>query len=383
MPKLVDHVGRRRAIAGAAVQVIDELGLDAARLVDVARAGLVTTGAVTHYFDSKDALLEAALSEVVTRILESQAQTGEASLNSGELIDTVAAFLPLDQASLRDWRVWFALLCCDTCGDPGSSCCPVTCCAPADACGNGCNADPSCCAPAACGNGCNADPSCCAPAACGDNGCCDAGNTCGEGCDCCNDDACEIAKLIYTSMTACHGSERRRALDKLGRKFDCCCHPEIMNAFVYGLNDTDERVRREAADEIGDQVRRNKCCCSPCVVSALTCALADCDRSVRREAEQALRNCGSEIVDGCCDGCSDAGCCSTGCGSNACGATPTAAPAEAQQPTPAAEAAPVAAPAQMGSRWGHTQAGSTYWRTTKPHCARSENGHVGELRQLI
>ena len=250
--------------------------------------------------------------------------------------------------------------CCDTCGDPGSGCCPVTCSAPADACGNGCNADPSCCAPAACGNGCNADPSCCAPAACGngcnadpsccapaacgDNGCCDAGNTCGEGCDCCNDDACEIAKLIYTSMTACHGSERRRALDKLGRKFDCCCHPEIMNAFVYGLNDTDERVRREAADEIGDQVRRNKCCCSPCVVSALTCALADCDRSVRREAEQALRNCGYEIVDGCCDGCTDAGCCSTGCGSNACGATPTAAPAEAQQPTPAAEAAPVAAP---------------------------------------
>ena len=283
--------------------------------------------------------------------------------------------------------------CCDTCGDPGAGCGPVTCCAPADACGNGCNADPSCCAPAdacgngcnadpsccapaacgngcnadpsccapaacgngcnadpsccapaACGNGCNADPSCCAPAACGDNGCCDAGNACGEGCDCCNDDACEIAKLIYTSMTACHGSTRRRALDKLGRKYDCCCHPEIMNAFVYGLNDTDERVRREAADEIGDQVRRNKCCCSPCVVSALTCALADCDRSVRREAEQALRNCGYEIVDGCCDGCTDAGCCSTGCGSNACGATPTAAPAEAQQPTPAAEAAPVAAP---------------------------------------
>lgn len=145
-------------------------------------------------------------------------------------------------------------------------------------------------------------------------------------------------------MTACHGSERRRALDKLGRKYDCCCHPEIMNAFVYGLNDTDERVRREAADEIGDQVRRNKCCCSPCVVSALTCALADCDRSVRREAEQALRNCGYEIVDGCCDGCSDAGCCSTGCATDACGAAPTAAPAEAQQPTPAAEAAPVAAP---------------------------------------
>lgn len=139
-------------------------------------------------------------------------------------------------------------------------------------------------------------------------------------------------------MTACHASDRRRALDKLGRKYDCCCHPEIMNAFVYGLNDTDERVRREAADEIGDQVRHNNCCCSPCVVSALTCALADCDRSVRREAEQALRNCGYEIVDGCCDN----GCCSTGCGSDACGsATPVAAPA---QPTPAPEAAPAPAP---------------------------------------
>lgn len=143
-------------------------------------------------------------------------------------------------------------------------------------------------------------------------------------------------------MTDCYAKNRRAALDKLGRKYDCCCHPEIMNAFVYGLNDTDERVRKEAADEIGDQIRKNKCCCSPCVVAALTCALADCDRGVRRQAEEALEACGYEIVDGCCGGCTDAGC-ATGCGSDACGATHTAAPA-AQQPTPAAEAAPVAAP---------------------------------------
>ncbi|MEZ6034781.1 MAG: hypothetical protein R3C17_16935 [Planctomycetaceae bacterium] len=66
---------------------------------------------------------------------------------------------------------------------------------------------------------------------------------------CCNDDCCDIAKLIYTSMTACYARQRKAALDTLGRRYDCCCHPEIMNAFVYGLNDTDERVRREAADE--------------------------------------------------------------------------------------------------------------------------------------
>jgi hypothetical protein len=256
--------------------------------------------------------------------------------------------------------------CCDSC------CAPQACCAPAG-CGNGngngngcCAADPGCCAPVAChkgcGDNCAADPGCCAPVAChkgcGDNcaadpGCCapvachkGCGDNCGEACDCCNDDCCEIAKLIYTSMTDCYAKNRRKALDKLGRKYDCCCHPEIMNAFVYGLNDSDERVRREAADEIGDQIRRNRCCCSPCVVSALTCSLADCDRWVRREATQALRACGYEIVDGCCGGCCETGCCSTGCGSNSCGATPVSAPASAQpQPTPTApEAVPAPAP---------------------------------------
>jgi len=269
--------------------------------------------------------------------------------------------------------------CCDSCCAPESCCAPVACCAPAG-CGNGsgngcCPTDPGCCAPAACcapagcgngnGNGCcPADPGCCAPAACcapagcgNGNGCCPAdpgccapagcGNGCGDGCgECCSkDDCCEIAKLIYTSMTACYATDRRRALDKLGRKYDCCCHPEIMNAFVYGLNDSDERVRREAADEIGDQIRHNRCCCSPCVVSALTCALADCDRGVRREAAQALRACGYEIVDGCCGGCADNSCCPTGCGSGACGtATPVVAPA--QSPTPAAVAPAPVPPAE-------------------------------------
>ncbi len=188
--------------------------------------------------------------------------------------------------------------------------------------------------------------SCCAHDGCGDK------DSCGEACDCCNDDCCDIAKLIYTSMTACYARQRKAALDTLGRRYDCCCHPEIMNAFVYGLNDTDERVRREAADEIGDQVRRNRCCCSPCVVSALTCSLADCDRWVRREATQALRACGYEVVDGCCGGC-----CETGCGSTGLRkqwlrkhwlqtATPVSAPASAQpQPTPPApEAVPAPAP---------------------------------------
>src|SRR4029078_13053440 len=104
-----------------------------------------------------------------------------------------------------------------------------------------------------------------------------------------------------------------KAIEKLGNKFDCICNPEIMTAFVVGLNDCDERVRREAADEIGDQVRKN-CCCCPEVVAALTCALGDCDRKVVKQATQALEACGYEVVNGCCDTCATG----PACGNNGC-----------------------------------------------------------------
>ena len=61
MPKLVDHDARRAEIAAAAADAIDEQGLDRVRLVDVARRASCTTGAVSHYFPGKDAVLEAAL----------------------------------------------------------------------------------------------------------------------------------------------------------------------------------------------------------------------------------------------------------------------------------------------------------------------------------
>lgn len=141
--------------------------------------------------------------------------------------------------------------------------------------------------------------------------------------------------MIYKSQTACYAKDRRKALDKLGNKFNCVCNPEIMCAFIYGLNDADEDVRKEAADELGDQLRKNPCCCSCEIVTALTAALGDCDKGVRRQAEEGLEACGYEVVDGCCD----TGCCHSGCG--ACGAAPMAAPAAAPAPT----AAPAPAPA--------------------------------------
>jgi len=121
-----------------------------------------------------------------------------------------------------------------------------------------------------------------------------------------------------------------------------------MVALIYALNDADERVRKEAADEIGDVLRRNPCCCSAEVTAALTAALGDCDRGVVRQATEALAICGYDVVKGCCDDvscdpcapkkcCAPKGCAPSGCAPQAAPAKPTkAAPAPAPPEDPKA-----------------------------------------------
>jgi hypothetical protein len=149
-----------------------------------------------------------------------------------------------------------------------------------------------------------------------------------------------VAHWIYESQTGCHAKNRRKAIRKLG-KFDCVCNPEIMCAFIYGLNDTDERVRKESANQIRKQVKKNGCCCSAQVVAALTCALADCDKGVARAAKKALKKCGYDVQK-----CCDSGCNST-CGAQASCGAPASMETAPVAPAPAdgGEAAPTPAPA--------------------------------------
>jgi len=157
-----------------------------------------------------------------------------------------------------------------------------------------------------------------------------------------------VAHWIYESQTACYAKCRRSALKKLG-KYECTCNPEIMCAFAYGLNDADERVRKEAAYQIRKQTKCHPECCNCKVVAALTCALSDCDKGVRKEAEKALCACGYDVQD-CCDkpscgtkmACAPATCAApTGCGSMP--ATSTPAPAEGGETAPVPAPAPAAA----------------------------------------
>ena len=99
MPKQVDAGAQRRKITTAAIAVIGTEGLEGARLRDVARAADVTTGVVMHYFDDKDAVLEAALEEIVERTLQRMATPS--TTTPGDVptfVQRTCRYLPLDAA---------------------------------------------------------------------------------------------------------------------------------------------------------------------------------------------------------------------------------------------------------------------------------------------
>jgi len=103
MPKIVDRVERRAAIAAAAAEAIADEGLEAVTMKGIAARAGVTTGAVTHYFNDKDEVILAALLFVDTAM---RARVDVALEDGQSLVDALVAALPNDPASRRDWRVW-------------------------------------------------------------------------------------------------------------------------------------------------------------------------------------------------------------------------------------------------------------------------------------
>ncbi|MGI5290761.1 TetR/AcrR family transcriptional regulator [Nonomuraea polychroma] len=70
------RVGKRERLAGAAVRVLHEQGVEKTTLADIARAADVPVGNVYYYFKTKDQLVEAAIA-AHGRQLESMIQTLE------------------------------------------------------------------------------------------------------------------------------------------------------------------------------------------------------------------------------------------------------------------------------------------------------------------
>lgn len=77
-PKKVDRAARREEILGAAVRVFARNGYAASRIEDVAQEAGIAKGSVYLYFESREALLEAAFEDLGGRMVHilQQAVTG-------------------------------------------------------------------------------------------------------------------------------------------------------------------------------------------------------------------------------------------------------------------------------------------------------------------
>lgn len=103
-----DHRERREAIAQAAAEVIAARGLEGLTLRAVATALGVTTGVLTHYFPSKDALLRHTKELAFDRGYAEARAAADGPPGLDRVHAVVEAILPLDRARRTRWRLLLA-----------------------------------------------------------------------------------------------------------------------------------------------------------------------------------------------------------------------------------------------------------------------------------
>jgi AcrR family transcriptional regulator len=106
MPRIVDHDARRDAIAEAACKAIARQGIDGVTLTQVGAEAGCTTGAITHYFADKDAVMLAALECATDRL---NARMARAILRDPtDLRGFLAESLPIHRESREGTKVWYS-----------------------------------------------------------------------------------------------------------------------------------------------------------------------------------------------------------------------------------------------------------------------------------
>jgi AcrR family transcriptional regulator len=109
MPKLVDPEERRRHFATCGLNLIAAQGLEAFTLRAVAGEAGVTTGALTHYFPSRESLIVAVLDLAASAAGKHLTTVFKAAESDyARLHDVLLAALPLDSEGVRAWRIWIA-----------------------------------------------------------------------------------------------------------------------------------------------------------------------------------------------------------------------------------------------------------------------------------
>ena len=103
-----DHAQRRDAIALAAAATYAARGLEQVTLRDIASALGVTTGVLTHYFPSKDALVAYTKALVFDRHLAQARETAAGATGIEQLHAVVRELLPTDRHRQASWRLLVA-----------------------------------------------------------------------------------------------------------------------------------------------------------------------------------------------------------------------------------------------------------------------------------
>lgn len=103
-----DHAGRRETIARAAADAIASRGLEQVTLRDIAAALGVTTGVLTHYFPSKDALVAFTKAQAFDRLLARAREAADGVDGLARLHAVVAELLPVDDERRSTWRLLVA-----------------------------------------------------------------------------------------------------------------------------------------------------------------------------------------------------------------------------------------------------------------------------------
>jgi len=110
LAKTVDHDERRQELADAALRAVRDGGLESLTVRAVAAESGWSPGAMAHYFDNKDALLQTAHQRVIERIFERASEAESASSPMARLRESILSALPIDPERFSELTVWYAFL---------------------------------------------------------------------------------------------------------------------------------------------------------------------------------------------------------------------------------------------------------------------------------
>ena len=108
MARQADHIERRKRFAAAALNVISRDGLEGLTLREVAREAGFTTGALTHYFNSKDEVLIAASQYAAEQVRAPMEEVALESSAREALRHLLYTALPTTTVMKGRWRFWVA-----------------------------------------------------------------------------------------------------------------------------------------------------------------------------------------------------------------------------------------------------------------------------------